>query len=51
MNPEEVVVFQDHRHFESAVAERRWDDLARLPKLETPELLLYPPFLEALLVA
>lgn len=36
MSPGEVKAFQSHPHYAAAVALRRWDDAAKIPRLVTP---------------
>jgi phosphonate degradation associated HDIG domain protein len=49
MSPEEISRFEQEPWFRSAVAVRRWDDLAKVPGLEVPSLEHYRPCLEAVL--
>ncbi len=46
---DDVAEFERNPHFRSAVALRRWDDLAKIPDLEVPPLEYYRPRLERVL--
>lgn len=51
MTPEEVERFRSSPHVEAAVSLRRWDDEAKDPEAEVPDLDTYLPILEAALAA
>jgi phosphonate degradation associated HDIG domain protein len=51
MSPEEVTAFESEPLFREAVAVRRWDDIAKDPTLQTPDLTHYRGYLEQTLVA
>lgn len=51
MSEAEVRLFEADPHFEDALRLRRWDDLAKVQHLETPQLDYFRPMLEGLLVA
>jgi phosphonate degradation associated HDIG domain protein len=47
--PEEVAAFRQNPFGESAVVLRRWDEEAKVPNLQTPDLEHFRPYLEAAL--
>ena len=49
LSSDEVAEFQRHPHFRAAVTLRRWDDLAKVPGLEVPDLDHYRPRLARVL--
>ena len=46
MNAEELREFESHPHFEAAVRLRRYDDMGKVPEMETPEFESFRPFLK-----
>lgn len=46
MNAEELREFESHPHFEAAVRLRRYDDMGKVPGMETPELDAYREVME-----
>jgi [1-hydroxy-2-(trimethylamino)ethyl]phosphonate dioxygenase len=42
--------FERHPHLRAAVAVRRWDDIAKVPELKTPDLEHFRPHLERVLI-
>jgi [1-hydroxy-2-(trimethylamino)ethyl]phosphonate dioxygenase len=49
--PDEVLDFEEGTYFTDAVKLRRYDDIAKIPGLETPDLEHYRPILEQQLVS
>ena len=49
-NAEELREFESHPHFEAAVRLRRYDDMGKVPGMETPGLDAYRGLMEALSV-
>jgi phosphonate degradation associated HDIG domain protein len=50
-SPAEIQAFEQHRYFREAVRLRRWDDAAKIPRLEVPGLEHYRSRLEAAITA
>ena len=49
--PEEVRSFEEHPHFRQSVELRRWDDLAKVEGLVTPDLTHFLSYLPGVLAA
>ncbi len=50
-SPEETTYFESLPHFQAAVALRRWDEMAKVERFETPTIEHFRPHLEACLVS
>ncbi len=49
MNPDEVKAFETEPFATEAISVRRWDDSAKVPKLETPDFPHFRPYLDSAL--